>query len=211
MKLYALLPSPNTFKVVALAHHLGLELEVVHMDVTTGAHKTPEYLAKNPNALMPTLEDGDFHLWESNAILMYLAMKKPESGLWPGQPQSQAKVQQWLNWSVCHWGPALRPFIYERIVKARFGMGPADDSEIARATEAFPKVADVLEAQLTSHRYLVGDQLTIADFAVAAAAPYVGAAGVPLDKYPAIQEYGQRITGAEAWQKALAPLAAMHQ
>lgn len=209
MKLYALLPSPNTFKVVALAHHLGLDLEVVHMDVATGAHKTPEYTAKNPNALMPTLEDGDFHLWESNAILLYLAMKKPESGLWPADPQGQAKVQQWLNWSVCHWGPALRPFIYERIVKARFGLGPADETEIARASEALPKVADVLEAHLGQHGHLVGEHLTIADFAVAAVAPYVTMAGVPLDKYPHIREYAARVTSTEAWKKALAPIAAL--
>lgn len=209
MKLYALPPSPNTFKVVALAHHLGLELEVVNMDVATGAHKAPEYMAKNPNALMPTLEDGDFHLWESNAILMYLAMKKPESGMWPSDLQGQAKVQQWLSWSVCHWGPAMRPFIFERIVKARFGMGPADEAEIAKATEAFPKVADVLEGHLKTHQFLVGDKLTIADFAVAAASPYVAMAGVPLDNYPNIKAYGERITGSEHWKKAMGPMPAM--
>lgn len=209
MKLYALLPSPNTFKVVALAHHLGLDLEVINMDLNAGAHKAPEYLAKNPNGLMPTLEDGDFFLWESNAILMYLAMKKPESGLWPGETQSQAKVQQWLNWSVCHWGPALRPFIYERIVKARFGMGPADEAEISKATDAFPKVADVLETHLSNQQFLVGQQVTIADFAVAAAAPYLAMAGVPLDNYPQIKAYALRITSTEPWMKALAPLAAM--
>jgi len=54
VKLYALPPSPNTFKVVALANHLGLELEVVNLDPASGGNKTPDYLAKNPNALMPT-------------------------------------------------------------------------------------------------------------------------------------------------------------
>jgi glutathione S-transferase len=208
MKLYALPPSPNTFKVVALANHLGLEMEVINMDMANGGHKTPDYLAKNPNALMPTLEDGDFCLWESNAILMYLAQKKPQSGLWPADSQGQAKVQQWLNWSGNHWGPAIRPFFFERIVKARFGMGPADEAEIAKAVQAFPKVADVLEGQLKNHPYLAGDQLTIADFALASAAPYLAMAGVPLENYPGIKAYCERVTSTEAWKKAISPMPA---
>lgn len=203
MKLYALPPSPNTFKVVALAHHLGLEMEVIDMDVASGGHKTADYMAKNPNALMPTLEDGDFCLWESNAILLYLAQKKPESGLWPDNPKDQAKVQQWLNWGGNHWGPSIRPFFFERIVKARFGMGPADEAEIAKAVEALPKVADVLESHLKQHPYLVGDQLTIADFSMASSGPYLAMAGVPLEKYPNIQAYCARVTGTEAWKKAI--------
>ena len=209
MKLYALPPSPNTFKVVALANHLGLELEVINVDVASGAHKLPDYLAKNPNGLMPTLEDGDFCLWESNAILMYLAQKKPESGLWPADAQGQARVQQWLNWSAIHWGPAIRPFFFERIIKARYGMGPADEAAVAKATEEFPKVADVLENHLKAHQFLVGDQLTIADFALASSSPYLGMAGVPLDKYPHIKAYGERITSSEAWKKAIGPMPAM--
>lgn len=209
MKLYALPPSPNTFKVVALAHHLGLELEVINMDVATGGHKAPEYLAKNPNALMPTLEDGDFCLWESNAILMYLAQKKPESGLWPAESKDQARVQQWLNWGGNHWGPSIRPFFFERIFKAKFGLGPADPAEIAKAEAALPKVADVLEAHLKQNQYLVGDQLTIADFSMASSGPYLAMAGVPLENYPHIKSYCERVTGTEAWKKALSFMAAM--
>lgn len=208
MKLYALLPSPNTFKVVALAHHLGLDLEVVDVDVTTGANKAPDYISKNPNGLMPTLEDGDFLLWESNAILMYLAQKKPESGLWPANPQDQAKVQQWLYWSAIHFGPAIRPFFFERIVKARMGLGAPDEAELKKATEGFPKVGNVFEAQLQNQQYLVGDQLTIADFALASFAPYAKMAGMPLENYPNIQAYCARVTGTEAWKKALSFMAA---
>ena len=208
MKLYALLPSPNTFKVVALAHHLGLDLEVVDVDVASGGNKALDYLAKNPNGLMPTLEDGDFTLWESNAILMYLAQKKPETGLWPADAQGQAKVQQWLNWAAIHFGPAIRPFFFERIVKARFGLGAPDEAELKKATDAFPKVGDVLEAQLKNQPYLLGEQVTIADFALASFAPYAKMAGMPLENYPNIQAYCARVTGTEAWKKALSFMAA---
>ena len=208
VKLYALPPSPNTFKVVALAHQLGLNLEVVPMDVTTGANKKPDYLAKNPNGLMPTLEDGDFHLWESNAILMYLAQKKPESGMWPGDAKGQAKVQQWLTWSTAHWGPSMRPFVYERIVKPRFGMGAPDEAELAKAVEPFAKMADVLEGHLKNHKFVGGEQMTIADFAIAAPLVYAEMAQIPLDHYPHIKAYGARITGSEHFAAAIGPMPA---
>jgi len=134
---------------------------------------------------------------------MYLAQKKPESGLWPADSQGQAKVQQWLNWVGNHWGPAIRPFFVERILKARLGLGGPDEAELAKANEAFPKVADVFEGQLKNHQYLVGAQLTIADFSLASAAPYRGIAEVPLENYPGIKSYCERVTSTEAWKKAI--------
>jgi len=134
---------------------------------------------------------------------MYLAQKKPESGLWPADSQSQAKVQQWLNWGVNHWGPAIRPYFVENVMKARLGLGAPDEVELTKANEAFPKLADVFEGQLKNHQYLVGDQLTIADFSLASAAPYLGIAGVPLENYPNIKNYCQRVTSTEAWKTAI--------
>jgi len=79
MKLYGFPPSPNTWKVRAVAAHLGIPLELEFVDLTKGQHRTPEYLALNPTGRTPTLVDGDFRLWESNAIMQYLASQKPNS------------------------------------------------------------------------------------------------------------------------------------
>ena len=75
MKLYGFPPSPNTWKVRALAAYLGVPLEFEFIDLTKGAQHAPAYLALNPTGRTPTLVDGDFKLWESNAILQYIASK----------------------------------------------------------------------------------------------------------------------------------------
>jgi glutathione S-transferase len=98
MKLYVLPPSPRAFKVTALKNHLGLDCETQIVDLGKGDQLTPEYVAMNPNRKMPVLEDDGFVLWESNAILFYLASKKPQSGLWPSDLNRQADVLRWLAW-----------------------------------------------------------------------------------------------------------------
>src|SRR5215831_174610 len=78
IELYAFPPSPRAFKVMALANHLGLDWSLRMLDLTKGEQRAPEYAALNPNMRMPTLKEGDYVLWESSAILQYLASKKPE-------------------------------------------------------------------------------------------------------------------------------------
>ena len=102
MKLYVLPPSPRAFKVIALKNHLGIECEMQLVDLSKGDQFTPTYIAMNPNSKMPVLEDDGFVLWESNAILLYLASKKPHSGLWPTDPKDQADVVRWLAWESAH-------------------------------------------------------------------------------------------------------------
>jgi glutathione S-transferase len=103
MELYVLPPSPRALKVIALKNHLGLDCETRLVDLSKDEHLTPEFARLNPNKKMPVLVDEDFVLWESNAILHYLASKKPESGLWPAEPQRQADVLRWLSWKSAHW------------------------------------------------------------------------------------------------------------
>ena len=84
MKLYGLPPSPNTWKVRAFAHQIGVPIELELVDLTKGAHRTPAYMALNPTARTPTPVDGNFVLWESSAILSYLADLKAG----PHQPKT---------------------------------------------------------------------------------------------------------------------------
>ena len=83
IELYVFPPSPRAFKVMALANYLGIEPTLHALDLIKGDQKSLEYAALNPNMRMPTLKDGDYVLWESNAIMQYLASKRPESGLLP--------------------------------------------------------------------------------------------------------------------------------
>ena len=92
MKLYTFPPSPNSRKIMAVAHYLGIELDVHFVDLTKGDQMKPEFLALNPNHKIPTLQDGDFVLWESNAIMQYLAASQSDRSLWPREPRPQAEV-----------------------------------------------------------------------------------------------------------------------
>jgi glutathione S-transferase len=86
------LPPPARSKSFALKNHLGIDCELVFTDLGKGDQLMPEYVAINSNRKMPALEDDGFILWESNAILLYLASKKPERQLWPSDLRRQAEV-----------------------------------------------------------------------------------------------------------------------
>jgi len=89
MKLYGFPASPNTWKVRALASYVKVPLEFEFVDLTKGAQQAPAYLALNPTGRAPTLVDGDFNLWESNAILQYIA-GKVSTPLWPNDARARA-------------------------------------------------------------------------------------------------------------------------
>jgi glutathione S-transferase len=205
MKLYTLPPSPNSYKVVAVIHHLGLQVDIVPVDMAAGANKTPEFLKKNPNGLMPTLEDGDFCLWESDAIMRFLAR---DSDLYPAEAKQRALVEQWLCWNAAHWGPALRPFMYERIMKPMFRGEQPDQAALEAALEPFHQLAAVLDAALAGKSFLLGDSPTIADFALAAPMGWAAPAGFPLEKYTNYQAMYQRVLGMDCFKKAIPPMPA---
>ena len=123
MKLFVFPPSPRATKVLALANHLDLNYEICLVDLLKGDQFKPEFVALNPNKKMPVLEDDGFVLWESNAILQYLAMKKPQAGLWPADGRGQADVLRWMFWEASHWFPACAILVFERVLKKLTGQG----------------------------------------------------------------------------------------
>src|SRR5829696_909984 len=154
MKLYQFALSPNCQKVVALAHEVGLPLERVHMNVFKGELRTAEFLSKNPNGKIPVLEDDDFVLWESNAMLGYIATKAGRADLAPTSPRERANVDRWLAWHNAHFGPAVGKVAFERIVKKLGGLGEPDEGMIKKGTEEFAVLADVLDKNLSGKEYL---------------------------------------------------------
>src|SRR5258705_5626104 len=160
--------SPRAAKVIALVDHLKLEVEYRTVDPFKGEQRQPEYTALNPNQRMPVLEEDDFVLWESNAILQYLTSKRPELGLWPADARGQADVSGWCSWEAAHWTPACAILAFERVVKKLSGQGEPNPAEVARGEGMIRQFAGVLDGHLRGRKWLLGDALTIADFTVGA-------------------------------------------
>ena len=201
MKLYGFPPSPNTWKVRAVAAHLSIPLELQLVDLTKGGSRAPEYLAINPSGRTPTLVDGDFKLWESTAIMQYLASQKPNS-LWPNDARVRADIMRWQSWNLAHWSKeGFEPMVFNRLVKKLMNLGPPDEAALAKATEAFHKDAKVIDAHLAKQPYLVGKDITLADFSAAAGLFYAKEAELPLGPYARIQEWFSRVSALPAWRE----------
>jgi glutathione S-transferase len=205
VKLYLFPPSTRVLGIVALKNHLALDCEIQSIDLGRGDQLTPEYLALNPNKKMPTLEDDGFVLWESNAILFYMAAKHPDSGLWPSDLRCQADVLRWLAWKSAHWdAESVGMVAYEKSSKAVLGLGPPDPAFIARGEQNFARFAAVLNTALRGKTWLIGEQLTIADFSIGAQIPSAERMGLPVDKFSQILRWYKGLAALPGWRKALA-------
>jgi glutathione S-transferase len=199
MKLYVMPPSPRAFKVIALKNHLGIECETQLVDLGKGHQLTPEYAAMNPNKKMPMLEDDGFVLWESNAILFYLASKKPERGLWPSDVRRQADVIRWLAWESAHWdAESLGMVGYEKVSRVVLHRaGSADPAFIARGEENFARFAQVLNTSLKGRKWLAGETPTIAEFAIGAWIP------VASRLEPEIARWYEGLAALSGWRESM--------
>jgi glutathione S-transferase len=205
MKLHDFAFSPNCRKVRAVAYELGVELEHVPVDLVKGEQRSPAFLAKNPNGRVPVLEDADFLLWESVAILRYLEAKKPDgaASLVPKGAREQAEMDRWLSWHVAHLSPAMSKVSFERIVKKVTGQGTPDQALIAAGTAEFDKLSAVLDASLGSREYLAG-RLSLADFAVAAHYSLAAMAGLDVTPHAKLGAWLERVLARASMRRALA-------
>ncbi len=201
MKLHVFPASPRAFKVLVVANYLGLSYETCLVDLGTGAQRQPGFTSLNPNQRMPVLEEDGFVLWESNAIIQYLASKRPESGLLPSEARACADVNRWLFWESAHWDCACAILIFERVVKGLFGMGEPDPAEIAKGDERFHRAATVLDGQLTGHNFVTQNRLTLADFSLGADLNLAKRAQMPLEKYSEIRRWHAALSELPAWRK----------
>jgi glutathione S-transferase len=205
MRLYLFQPSWRALAIVALKNHLALDCALEPIDLGSGDRLTPEYLALNPHGKMPTLKDGDFVLWESNAILFYMAAKRPESGLWPSDLRGQADVMRWLAWQSAHWDAESTGMVaFEKASKMVLGLGAPDPAFIARGEKNFVRFATVLNDHLKGRAWLIGERLTIADFAIGAAVPSAARMELPLARFSEIGRWYEGLAALPAWQDAVA-------
>jgi glutathione S-transferase len=190
----------NPRKACAVARYLNSPVEFVHVDLGRGEHRTSAFAAMNPNKKVPVLDLGQGRtIWESNAIMCYLA-RFDGSELWP-QDERQVEVMRWLQWDAQHFLPAVGQFYFEYVIKPMFGLGEPNGAALEKAKTDFCRYGAVLDEHLRGRLYLLGDALSVADFAVAITLPYARTAHIPVGEFPEIERWHARLNELPAWRE----------
>ncbi|WP_437276659.1 glutathione S-transferase [Sorangium sp. So ce375] len=186
IRLYRHPLSGHAHRVELFLSLLRLPFERIDVDLKGGAHKAPEFLAKNAFGQVPVIEDGDVTLADSNAILVYLATRYDPSGRWlPRDPVAAAHVQRWLSVAAGQLasGPAAAR------IAAVFGRKL--DTEQARGIAA--QLFTVIDQHLANQRFLAGDEPTLADVAIYTYTAHAPEGGVSLDPYGNLRAWLARV------------------
>ncbi|WP_338521978.1 glutathione S-transferase [Pseudomonas batumici] len=185
IKLYNFPRSGHAHRVELMLSLLGLPVELIHVDLPSGAHKKPEYLALNAFGQVPVIDDQGVILADSTAILVYLALKYGQGHWLPTDPVGAAHVQRWLSVAA---GPIAFGPARARLITA-FG-APYDAEEAISRSHALLKV---IEQELSHSSYLVGDTPTIADVAGYSYIAHAPEGNVSLADYPNVRAWLARI------------------
>ena len=156
--------SSNVMKVVWLLEEMGLPYERRDIGGKFGGTDTAEYRAMNPNGVVPTLVEGDFVLWESNAILRYLASNHAAGdAFWPRDPKARANVDRWMDWLQTTLGPQMTPVFWGYV---RTPAAERDMAAIDKAMARLKQLYGILDGVLAGSDYVAGPGLTLCDMAI---------------------------------------------
>ncbi len=159
LKIWGRVNSVNVKKVLWLAEELGLKYERIDAGMQFGMVNTPEYRKMNPNALVPTIDDDGFVLWESHAIVRYLAAKHGAGTLWPADLKQRADSDRWMDWAFT-FQAALRAVFWGLVRTA------PEKRDLQAIEEGRKKCAELLaipDRYLDNKPYFAGNSLTIGD------------------------------------------------
>lgn len=201
MKLYIDPITVNCRKVIAGLEMIGASYETEKLDYFGGDHKLPSFKNINPNAELPALVDDDLILWESNAILVYASEKLGNKNAYPDTPKIRGDITRWLLWESSKWFGGCYVYLVENVVKPMLDDKP-DNAVLSAHAPTFHGQATILEAGLEGGDWLCDDRATIADLAVAAPMHLHGAQKLPLENYPNIQDWINRVEGLSCWQNS---------
>jgi len=189
--------SVNVQKVMWFAAEIGLEVERLDIGGAHGGNDTPDYLAKNPNGLIPTMEDGDLVLWESQAIVRYLAEKYADAPWYPATIEARGVASQWMDWyqTTLH---AHMTTVFWQLVRT----APEDRNQAAfdKAEATAAQVFARLDAHLEGQDYILGGQPSMADIPVGSAAYRWFNLAVARPAMPNLEAWFDRLMARPAYQ-----------
>jgi glutathione S-transferase len=188
MKLYAF-PPTRSIRALWTLRELDVDFELVNVNLATGEHRRPEFLALNPAGKLPVLVDGDLVLTESVAIVLYLAEKYADRGLLPTELAPRARANQWLLFTATEleqplWRIAKHTSLYPKEKRL--------PDEVLLARKDFQDMAAVLEAHMRGRAFIVGDRVTVVDFVAAYTLDWANEVHL-LDASPELRSYMERM------------------
>jgi glutathione S-transferase len=196
MELYTFPISPNGKRARIAAAELGLPLTLTNIDVAGGGLRAPDYLMVNPMGKAPSLVDGPFSLWESAAIMCYLAQTKP-GVLWSNDARADADTLRWLFFCACHVDPHFTTLVVERFIKGR-RREPEDEGQTAAAGRWLARFVPVVEQQLASRDYVTG-AFGLGDIALGCTLELSPLVRYDLAPYPNIRGWLDRLQARAHW------------
>ena len=185
LKIWGRVNSVNVKKVLWAADELGLKYERVDAGMAFGVTKTPEYLAMNPNSLVPTIEDDGFVLWESHTIVRYLCAKNGMGRLCPADLRARADAERWMDWAFTFQN-AMRAVFWGLI---RTPPEKRDHKAIEEGRSQSAKLLEVLERNLEKKAYVTGDAFTMGDIPI----------GCEVQRWMRVPIERPRFPGVQAW------------
>jgi glutathione S-transferase len=190
----------NSRKVLAGLDQMKCDYKFNFINYFEGGQKDPEFVKNiNPSATVPAATDGDLHLTESNAILMYGA-DKADSSMYPKDLKQRASVNRWLLWEASVWFGSCYIYVIQNVVQELLG-GKPDQSVLDSESGKWNNLAGILNNQLGKTKWIAGDELTIADIAIAAPMHLWAPSKMPVDKHPNLKRWIEEVEKLPAWQK----------
>lgn len=196
LTLYGTPFSPRVNKLRYVLNHLAIPYTHVPSSPLAGETRTPEFLKMHPAGKIPVIDDDGFYLFESMAIARYLASKSGSS-IYPTELKARALVDQWSEFATAHIEGAMLKVFFNRVMVNIPALGATvDERSLADGLTWLDRYLPIVEQQLTAHNYLVGMDLSLADFVLLSALDPAEALQVSLEAYPRIS----------AWRSALMAL-----
>lgn len=199
MKLYVVAGSGNCRKVQATLSHLNITADIEYLGLVEGDLAEAGFVAMNPNGRVPVLVDGDFTLWESNAIMQYLADKVPDSTLFSQDPKTRADIIRWQCWELAHFNNALATLVFETVLKPQFIQQQPDQAVVDNATASLDTCSRILDDHLADRDFVVGDTITLADYSIANFEGFRNLTPYDWSGYPRVNAYYERLKNDPHW------------
>jgi len=199
LKIYGANLSAPAIKVRLAANALGLEYEYIQVNIREGEHRTEQFLKLHPAGKVPVIDDDGFLLFESDAIIKYLASSEMSS-LYPEDVKQRARIDQWIDFTSIHVGGAMGRVLFNRVF-ASFAKIPSDERSLADGIKFLDRFLPVIDSQLAKESYLSGNQFSLADIALLATVDPAEVAGISLSSYEHLGKWRNELRKKDFYTK----------